>query len=214
MNDFELRALYDRLIAGRAPSGRSACVPPELLGRLAAGDAAGDERLSALEHVAQCRDCRRELELLRAVTDAGAGLGVARVRRASPWVLALAASIVMAVGATALWRSGWLDPADVVRGDAPTVTLVAPLRTVDAADARRLVWRAVAGATLYEVEVLDGAGNAVFAAPATDTAVALPAATTLVPGTEYHWRVTAVLAGGARLRSPAQPVRVRGQATP
>lgn len=203
MNDIELRAAFERLVAARG-AGRDGCVSPDELMRLAEGDATEDERLAWLSHVAGCRACRRELELVRAVADTGQALGA---RRRPVRMLALAASVILLIGAAALWRSGWLAP-DVVRGPGAAVTLVAPRGPVTAEAARRLEWRAVAGAALYEVELLDAAGAVVYEGRTTDTVVALPFTTLLQTGTAYHWRVTALLQDGRREASRAESLRV------
>ncbi len=209
MNELELRAAYGALVALR-PAGRGRCVAPEALMRLAEGDATEAERLSWLEHIAGCPDCRRDLDLVRAVADTGAARAAPR-GRVGMRVFALAASIVVVVGGAALWRSGWLVP-DVPRGVAASVRLVAPLGDVTPDAARALRWRAVSGATQYEAELLDTAGAVVFAGRTADTVLALPATTSLRVGSAYQWRITALLADGRRLRSRAESLRVAGTA--
>jgi hypothetical protein len=205
MNDFELRALYDRLVAERA-TGRAACVPPDALMRLAAGDASEEERLTWAEHVAGCRPCRGELALAQAVAEAGRAL--AGRRPAFRW-LALAASILLVVSGVTLWQAGVLARRDITRGPAEPVTLVTPRGAVPAADALRLAWRAVPRAVGYHVEVTDASGGLAFSTTTIDTAIALPASVTLAPGSEYRWRVTADLSDGSRISSTAQAFRVR-----
>ena len=210
MNEFELRALYDRLTAERAAvPGRGTCVSPEALMSLAAGDATEDDRLTWLTHVASCADCPKELELARAVADAGNALVGAGVRRRMPY-LALAASVVLIAGAAALWQSGFFEPRDVTRGvgGAGAVVLVAPAGNVSRDVAGRLVWRGVPGAVRYDVEVIEPSGALVYGAVVTDTATLVPQ-TSLKPGAEYRWRVTAELANGTRVSSSAQAFRVR-----
>jgi hypothetical protein len=201
MNDHELRAAYERLEVGRG-AARESCVAPEDLMRLAAGLATEAERLTWLEHVAACRACRADLDVARAVADAGRGLERPRI----PAWLALAASVLLVVGGVAVWRTLGA-PGDVLRGADDRVTLVAPIGTVAPAAAGRLVWRALPEAT-FEVEVLDANGTPVLTATTTDTGLAVPPAT-LDAGVDYRWRVTARMPDGSRRRSTAEPLRVR-----
>ncbi len=204
MNDHELRHLYERL-ATRTPADRAGCLTPEQVMRLAAGDAPEAERLDGLEHVATCGLCRTDFDLAAAVV--AAGVALERRPRFSPW-LALAASVVLLAGGVTLWRAaGRTD--DVRRGgNEDRVTLVAPIGTVPAAAAERLVWRAVPGATSFEIEVIDANGSVVFGAGTPDTATTVPAGT-LRYGAEYRWRVTAVLTDGSRRQSAAELLVVR-----
>lgn len=204
MTDHELQQLYASLQT-RPDAGREGCVAPADLMRLAAGDATEVERLDWLGHVAGCTACAAELKLTRAVAEAGQGLERPRIPAA--W-LALAASVLLLLGGVALWRSGMFAAGDVMRGGAEQVTLVAPRGTVPAAAAGSLVWRAVARAQAYDVEILDPAGSPALAGSTTDTTLAVPAGT-LRFGVEYRWRVTAVLPDGTRRHSAAELLRVR-----
>jgi len=132
-----------------------------------------------------------------------AGVALERLPRFSPW-LALAASVLLLVGGVTLWRTAGLRD-DVLRGGDDRVTLVAPIGTVPAAAAERLVWRAVPGATSFEIEVIDGGGAVVFGAGTPDTTATVPSGT-LRLGVEYRWRVTAVLTNGTRRPSAAAPL--------
>lgn len=206
MNDFELRALYDRLVANRA-TGRGACLAPEALMTLAAGEATEADRLVWLDHVAACRDCRRELELARAVAEAGTGL-VSGGRRRTQY-FALAASVLILIAGAVVWRSGMLtSDGNVVRGTGDAVSLVAPAGDVAGVQAIALVWRAVPHAVRYDVEVMTNGGALVFGTGVIDTTTAVPGAF-LKPGTEYRWRVIAELPDGRRIGSAAQAFRVR-----
>jgi hypothetical protein len=207
VNDFELRALHERLVAQRAP-GRALCPAPDALRRLAAGDAAESERLTWLEHVAACPECRAELALAEAVADAGREL-VGPRRVMGPW-LALAASLVLVIGGVTLWQRGVFGPFDVTRGGTVGVVLVAPRGELPAAGPIVLMWRAVPDAVSYDAEVLDAQGAPAFTARVTDTTAVMP--DTLIParGVELHWRVTAERRDGSRVRSGAQAFRIRG----
>lgn len=203
MNEHELQAAFRRLSAQRAP-GRAACIAPEALMRLAAGDGGEAERLAWLDHVAGCAECRADLDVARAVADAGRAFERRRVPAA--W-LAIAASVLLVTGGIAVWRSRAPAPGDVMRGEADGVVLVTPVGTVPAAAAGRLVWRAAPGEPSYDVEVLDPAGAAVWTLTTVDTSATMPAGV-LRREVEYRWRVTAILPTGGRRASPAASLRV------
>jgi hypothetical protein len=204
VNDFELRTLYNELVGARAGAGRASCVAPESLMRLAAGDATEAERLTWLEHVAGCTDCRAELALAQSVAEAGTA--VSR-RRRTPW-LALAASVVLLAGAALVWQRSHSGD-DVVRGDGDAITLASPAGAVARDQATRFVWRALPGAAQYEVEVIAAAGDLVFATTTADTTIDLAGRVQLAAATEYRWRVTTALPDGRRLSSVAQGFRIR-----
>lgn len=202
MNDHELRDMYQGLTNAAAADG-SGCLTPEDVMWLAAGELPEAERLKALEHVAACQACRADLDLAAAV--AAAGTALERRVRPAPW-LVLAASVVLLAGGVTLWR-GWGTEDDVQRGGGDDrVMVVAPVGTVPAAAAARLVWRGIPDAT-FEVEVLDAAGAVVFRATTADSTTAIPAGA-LARGTAYHWRVSALLPNGTRLRSAAVPLTI------
>lgn len=233
LDDRQLRELYDRMLDARSAGARGRCASPEAMLALVRREGPEEERLATLDHVMACGDCAREFELLRAIEDAGvesvangrAGVELVEgaatpqagtipaARPRTSWrryvPLALAASLVLAVGLGVLWRNRSLGEDGVTRG-AATVTLVAP-----AADVRNdtsgisFVWRPVAGAVRYELELLDAAGGVAFAATTPDTTVSFSDPRRLVPGAEYRWWVRVVDAAGAQRASEMRVLRVR-----
>lgn len=138
------------------------------------------------------------------------GAGSANARR--PWwrrngaSVALAASALIAVGLFTWDRSGTVPEA--TRGAGDGVTLVAPAtRPAVGDDAANFVWRAVPGATDYEFELLDAAGEPLHQATTSDTVMAWPADVALLPGIEYRWLVRARTPAGER-SSPARQLRI------
>ena len=125
--------------------------------------------------------------------------------------LALAASLILAVGVGVVWRSGVPANGDVTRGES-AVTLIAPPTEV-----RRgggvigFVWRPVTGAVRYELEVVDSAGAVAFSATTADTTATLADTRRLTPGTAYRWWVRAVDAAGAQRASDMRRLRVRNE---
>jgi hypothetical protein len=112
---------------------------------------------------------------------------------------ALAAALVLAVGINQI--RGVQGDERVTRGAEDGVVLLAPAQSVDGTAGLAFVWRPVAGASRYALEVVDGGGDVVFETTTTDTTAALPAGVALRQGAEYHWIVRAVDdAGGERGR--------------
>jgi hypothetical protein len=196
MNDDALRAAYRELL--EAPrEGRGGCPPPETLEALAARRGPEAARLATLNHAMACRECRRELDLLRAIEHA---------RRAPVWTgrtFALAATLMLAVGAVLVWRSLRPDAPGALRGGGNQVSLVSPAEgaRVSAPPPLRLVWRAVANAAGYRVEVLDVTGAVVATGAGPDTTLELPAGALVPADSAYRWRVIAELQGGGTVPS-------------
>jgi len=217
MTDERLRELYQRAVEARASGTRADCPDPERLLALARREGSEEERLRTLDHVMSCGDCMRELELLRAIEQAGAGgAGSSAIappmtsvfwRRAVP--LALAASLVLAVGITLRQRATDVRPDDVERG-APGSLVVhgASDLTVRQTDSVALAWRPVPGASRYLVEVLDDAGRPVVTQTSSDTVQVLRGLGALTPGREYRWWVRTDDAGAGQARSALGRLRI------
>lgn len=137
----------------------------------------------------------------------------ARASRAPWWrrggaQMALAACSLLAVGLVARERMG--GGVEATRGSAGAgVELVSPATDIGAdAAMTTFVWRAVPGATRYELELLGAQGEPVYQGATTDTSLVLPADVALQPGAEYRWLVRAGTTDGAQLSSPARPLRL------
>lgn len=203
--DDRLREVYGRALAGDVAGGAGSVHPtPEEILALVRREGPEAERLARLDHVMSCRSCRDSFELLRSIETAGAQADRTRLRRILP--LALAASIVLAIGVAILQRADLVQRPDVLRGGADAVTLLAPPTEVDATQPLAFAWRPVAGALRYNLEVLDSAGAVIFSRTTTDTVVA--PTLSLTARAEYRWLVRAITAGGERT-SPARPLRLR-----
>ena len=174
-----LQELYMRRMGSRKAGGAGAHVTPEAILAVVQREGAESERLATLEHVMSCAACHREYEWLKAVNEAGvehAGRGSeALVRR--PWwqdrKLALAASLVMAVGAALAVRSVISPGPERVRGNAGDIVLITP------ATVRRPTGRsASAGARRrarrrYVLEIQRPDGSIAVADTTADTTVAV-----------------------------------------
>ena len=219
LTDDGLRELYERALTERGAPDRAGCVSPAAILAIVRREGGDEQRLATLDHVLACTACRREFELLRAIEVAGeqAGAVSAPARRSSATrgrrqiaPLALAASVLLAVGFGVWQRVGRHDGPEVERGAPDAVTLVAPAADAAASVPVSFVWRAVPGARRYELEVLDAGGTPVYALTTADTVVTLPDVRRLAPGAEYRWWVRVSDDAGSQRASPMRRLRMRG----
>jgi hypothetical protein len=203
-----LQELYAQALARRSAAGTAECVSPDDLLALIRREGTESRRLEVLDHVMGCNPCRRELDLLRALDAAGAesagvstpGLG----RRLGPW--ALAASLLLAVGIGVAVRNR-AQLSDTPRGGTNGIVLLAPPAEVAPGEPVTFVWRPVAGARRYRVEVLDDKDATLFAGQTADTTL-IWSGEPLRSGSQYRWWVRDATPG-AQLASPLRPLRVR-----
>ena len=217
MTDQRLRDLYSLAIESRRRNDQ--CPPPEALLALVQREGAEAERLETLDHVMACAGCRSELDLLHAIEKAGRTLGEqkgttpARLKHlALPRYLglALAASLVLAIGlgpARWLWRG---ESAQLTRGPGAALTLLAPIPGAIAEIPVTFVWRPVPQSREYTVEVLTRAGSLSFSTTTSDTVLIASSVAALVPG-QYQWWVRARTANDVELRSQIQYFRIRAR---
>jgi hypothetical protein len=231
MTDERLAKAYQAALATRATGERRPCVAPEALLALARREGAEGQRLATLDHVMACDACRRELDVLLALDDAGARLGRAatgpgtegslpppmplsarRTRgRATGVVLALAATVLVVVGASVVSRVARppVELPDVTRGEAGDVVAERPAAGEIVALPVTFTWRPVPGASRYTVEVLAGDGRVVWSAETAEPTATLLEAPALEPG-EYRWWVR--VTGGASHQSGSAPRALRVRA--
>lgn len=210
MSDEELRTAYARAVARREPD-RSGCPTPDEL--LAATRREGPERrrLEILDHALTCAACRQEFELLRAIEVSRrgtAGESARRIRSYRPLAVALAASLLVAIGlgGRSLWREAAVD---VTRGTADHIAPLLPAdgATVAAGAPLAFAWRPLPGAGRYTLELFTPEG-VVRASVVTPDTTAVLEAVALAPG-EYRWMVRAAAPAGQR-RSPTRTLLVLG----
>jgi hypothetical protein len=226
MTDAHLRELYARATTARTTSGFERHPSPEELLALVQREGPEEQRLEVLDHVMACDDCRSDFELLRSVEDAGAGAPesidpparadvVPLHRTTRRWTrfvpMALAATLLLAVGLRVGMQRSGDETSDVMRGEADAVTLLSPSTDAAAGAPILFAWRPIAGARRYELEVVDGGGTAVFSTATSDTAVILRDASALTAGAEYQWWVRAVTDTGAQPRSALRPLRLQAR---
>jgi hypothetical protein len=214
MTDQRLRDLYSLGIEARGPSDQ--CPPSEALLALVQREGTETRRLETLDHVMACAGCRSELALLHAVKKTGGTPGerkeATRPRLKHPALpryiaLALAASLVLAIGlgpARRLWQG---ESAGLTRGAAPELALLAPIPGAIAEIPVTFVWRPLRGARDYTVEVLTLSGTLSFAGRTADTMLVASSVDALVPG-EYQWWVRARTADDVERRSQMRYFRI------
>jgi hypothetical protein len=202
VNEESLRAAYALLLDERA--GRDDCVAPEALLAVVDGSASEAERLRTLRHVAGCRECRAEFELLRTAGDVAERVEQRSWRRP---LLTAAAGIFLMISGAALWQA--LQPsAETMRGEATTVLLLSPAEDIPTTPPVRLIWAQVPGARQYEVEIVRADGAPVYETVTADTTLDVPETAGLIPGTEYRWWVSALLTDGTQPRSAPRRLRI------
>ena len=230
MKDERLQDLYARVLARsttatRAAHGRERCVTPEELLGLVRREGPEERRLQVLDHIMACDVCRGEFELLRSIEGAGSAVEAAEAapdiprigarggwRRLAP--LALAASVLLAVGLSIGLQRSWFGSTDgsgVMRGAADEVTALAPAGEIRPEAPITFAWRPVPGARRYGVEVLDLGGELEYADSTTDTVLVMRETGRLTPGAEYQWWVRASLDAGAQARSTPRRFRLRSE---
>jgi hypothetical protein len=208
VSDTRLKELYARALARRSDVSAAPCPKPEELLALARREGSEEHRLAVLDHVMACSECRRELDLLRAIAKAGesstgGSLAKTQWQRLAP--LALAASILLAVGIGLGIRR--TEAPDVSRGAAQALVLVAPLTEADPGRPVTFVWKAVPGALRYRLEVLDRNEAVAFSGETAETTLVMPEGR-LQRGAEYRWWVRDITPG-TQGASPLRRLRAR-----
>jgi hypothetical protein len=208
MTDPDLSALL-RAGSPACPAGGRDCPDADTFVALAAGTLDPARRDAVLDRVATCADCATALRV--AIDAASFARDLARDaaapaivtplpaprRRRPPAVFALAASVLVAVGASSLLLRA--PTPDAVRG-----TTVAAVEPADGARLdrapQRLAWACSAPAAVT-IELLDATGTQVWSGPTTACAIDLPAEAraTLAAG-DWLWLVRAN--NGAQLAGP------------
>ena len=205
MNENDMRALYERLLAERSARGVREEVPIEDLVAVVERRGSEEERARVLNRALKTAEGRRELDLVRAA--------VVAARQPAPlsflMPMAIAAGLlIMFAGGIMLWR--FRPTSDVMRGASGAIELASPVEPVSDTLPVLFVWRRVPAALSYEIELVNDAGDLVFQRALTDTTVALPRDVALKPGATYLWRVIArTSAGSSSSESRRLEVRAR-----
>jgi hypothetical protein len=209
-----LQKLYASRVAGR--TGGEPHASPDAILAVVTRETSEEERLATLEHVMACAECHREYEWLTAVNEAGLeaqGTGAASPRRA--WwrgaPMAMAASLLVAVGA-GLVLSGVLRTGDDrERGASGDIALVGPGNQVSDKGPITFAWHAVAGVSRYVLEVQRTDGSVAIADTTADTSATVTDMTRLRPDSAYRWWVREVTDGSEPRSSVFRDLRLTGR---
>jgi hypothetical protein len=209
VTEARLRELYAGRLSTR-PATRTACPTPEALQALVRREGDETQRLTTLDHVMGCADCRGEYDLLRSIEGAGRQLGASGRSGRRIWMMpaALAATLLVAVGVGRLATKSGSDDELVRSGaDRGAVTLLSPPNEAAAGTPVLFAWRPVPDARRYQLEVLNASGEVALEAETSDTFIVSDMARRLEPG-DYQWWVTALVSPSSR-RSELRPLRLK-----
>lgn len=206
-----LQELYSARVAQRPP--RSAHPTPEALLALLQGEGAEEDRLATMDHVMSCAECHEEYQWLNGVSEAALRAegrsGAATVGRwwTRPGPLALAASMVLAVGAALLLtRRG----PDLERGLTGAIQVIAPSANapVPAQQPLLFVWRPLSGASRYVLEVQRVDGSLAYSDSTADTILTITNPAQVLPESRYRWWVRETTDGAEPRSSALQKLRL------
>jgi hypothetical protein len=207
-----LERLYRSRVSAR-PVVTERCVLPDAMVALFQREGSEGERMATLEHVMSCPACHREYEWLAAV-DQAAVQAVPAQSAKRPWwrgaPLALAASLLLVVGAGLLVRAPWRAGGEAVRGETGDIALIAPAAGATVGGVATFTWHPLPEASAYVVEVQRPDGGVVRSDTTADTTLALPPAA-LTPG-RYRWWVREVTEGSAPRSSAFRTIQVTDHA--
>jgi hypothetical protein len=205
-----LRQLYAQRVASRNQGDAGAHPPLEEILTVVLREGPEADRLATLEHVMSCAVCHREFEYLTAVNQAGVEAGAAAAPGVRVWsrrtVTALAASLVMAIGAGLLVRSAIRSGQEPVRGTEGDIALVAPAEGAAAGGPVRFAWQPSAGVSRYVLEVQRADGSVALADTTGDTTATIAAGR--LPDATYRWWVREVTDGAEPRSSALRELRI------
>ncbi|HET9725404.1 MAG TPA: hypothetical protein VFP28_00720 [Gemmatimonadales bacterium] len=209
-----LQQLYTGRVAARAGSEPHAS--PDAILAVVTREGSEEERLATLEHVMACAACHREYQWLTAVNEAGAEAdGSAGAPAGRAWwrgaPMAMAASLLVAIGAAVVLSGVLRTGADRERGASRDIALVGPADRVSGGGPITFAWHAVPGVSRYVLEVQRADGSVAFADTTADTSATLADASRLRPDSTYRWWVREVTDGSEPRSSALRDLRVSGQ---
>ena len=169
-----------------------------------------DRRLSATErsrieeHLADCADCRREIDeggkLLRKVR---------RPRRMMAGGAAIAAAALAVILAKPFQTSMNGERPDALRGNAsaPILVAYAPIGSVSAARLH-FVWASAPQAASYRFTLRRDGATPIWSQSTVDTTLTPPASVPFRIGEQYSWLVDAVLIDGTTISTTTREFRI------
>jgi hypothetical protein len=209
-----LQKLYAGRVAARAGSEPHAS--PDAILAVVTREGSEEERLATLEHVMACAECHREYQWLTAVNEAGleADGSTAAAPRRAPWrgaPLAVAASLLVAVGAAVVLTGVLRTGDDRERGVSGDIALLAPGDRVPATAPITFAWHAVPGVSRYVLEVQRADGSVAIADTTADTSATVTDPLRLRPDSAYRWWVREATDGSEPRSSAFRDLRLRGR---
>ena len=205
MNDATLRQAYEALLRERAARDEPLGVSLETMCDVLDRKGSEESRLAALDRIMAHPQLAAEFEILRAAHTAGK---TAQRRTFAAWPLAIAASLIAAIGLGTWVAKRSNEESDILRGPSVAIPLYAPAETALADSARVFLWSGNPDATQYLFELSTAAGSPLFSATTPDSSLALPDSVRLAPGASYFWYVRAMTPQG-ELTSPLRPLVTR-----
>lgn len=202
MNDDELMRRYQEAMRDAGPSGEAA-PDPELLRRVAGGEASEAERLRVLDLVMQSEALRREFDTFRALAAGGRPAAFAWPRR-----LAAAALITLVAGGSYWALSAPMEEASW-RGAGGSVVPIVPTDRSEVSAPLSMMWHSLPEATEYQIEIMEENGRLVAEFETSDTMFVVPPEAGLRASTPYRWGVTARGALGELGHSPLSRFALR-----
>jgi hypothetical protein len=211
-----LGRLYRQRVAARGAPDDSSCVSPEAILALVRREGSEAERLATLEHVMSCSACHREYEWLSAVDRAAVESGgvPAAATRGFWWParpLALAASLLLAVGLGLLVQRAILRTPEPQRGGAGDIVLLAPPPDAAPTGPITFAWRPLPEASGYVLEVQRPDGSVAFTDTTRDTTAILAEPGGVLPEAEYRWWVREETDGAEPRASDFRSLRLPGR---
>lgn len=209
-----LQKLYAGRVAGR--TGSEPHASPDAILAVVTREGSEVERLATLEHVMACAECHREYQWLTAVNEAGLeakGSTAAAPRRA--WwrgaPMAMAASLLVAVGAGVVLSGVLRTGDDRERGASSDISLVGPADQVLATGPITFTWHAAPGVSRYVLEVQDADGSVAIADTTADTSATVTDLSRLRPDSAYRWWVREATNGEEPRSSAFRDLRLSGR---
>ncbi len=213
-SDQEIKQAYKRILEKHREDDRAECVTPEAILSLVEGEDEEEARLRTLDHVMACPACQEDFELLRTLARNRPMEKVSRrpAIQFTPQRLALAASLILALGIGSIWwGSQAAGPGPVMRGDGGELELISPARGEVLEAGLTFVWHSVPGAFRYDFELLDSGGDVVFQESTPDTALVVEGFAPDEGSAELSWWVTARTGEGSQVSSPMRSLRPIGR---
>lgn len=168
------------------------------------------ERSRLEEHLAECRDCRRQAT--------GAGLllrGEARRQKKLAGIVIAAAAVVAALF---VWTPGdaplpvqetFRSGSEAAPPSETRIEIVSPGSRPVVSDSVVFSWRQVTEDTLHRLSVAEPTGAPVWEVTTSDTIARPPADVVFEPGGRYLWYVDALLPDGGTATTGVQELRIR-----